>query len=448
MRRLIAGALCTAVLTGWSFLALELARRDPVSPSETRLSLQGEVRVQALALAGKARQALARGDTVLAWVYEPIVRGILGRANPLTKSLAAIETSEKPWVLAKGGPEAEKRFAADLAAIGEPLVSAMLGHVSDLKVEPEARCVLMRTLATRWPDRLARELARVLAHESYPITLGEAAVEAGRINAELASPGLVPDLRGAVARLRGWGRQYAILGLVLAEDRDSVALVRDALTDREPAVRRHGALYLAASGDMSSMKVLDDLARHDPDATTRRVAAVALSRLIGVDLPKFAAAPSEVREAYRRGVRQPPQPEVAIRQIVVLGSDAAAHARIAAARARVAAGETFESVAREVSEDRGITRAGRVSPPLTRARMVAELWRAIGHLVPGQVSRPVQSPACWHLVQLITRSLPRDPSFEEMAPALAERVIERKRLEFVENAMLPRMAMFRSAVHE
>jgi hypothetical protein len=292
----VAGCATAAVAIGWLDRPVEI-----VSPARTTRSLRGELRIGARGLAARVAAAARSGDAVIAWIAQPVLRELLPGGDPVVRALAT-GPAPPPAVVARGAPAAEARLAEHLDRIGSPLVDAFLATVDDPRADPGARAVLMRVLAHRWPDELAPRLAATLRSERRLVPVAEAAVVAirvagahgdGAFGGGRGAPAdeLIGALRRAVARLSGWGRQYPILALAALGDRDSVADVRPALDDPEPAVRRHAAMYLGGAGHMAVLEPLHRLARRDPDATTRAVAQHALARLLSVVLPAIAGGP-------------------------------------------------------------------------------------------------------------------------------------------------------------
>jgi len=79
-------------------------------------------------------------------------------------------------------------------------------------------------------------------------------------------------------------------------------------------------------------------------------------------------------------------------------SDEQAQQRLLNARSRIVqGGESFESVARAVSEDNSAPLGGDLGW-VNSGETVPEFERAMDSLTPGQVSEPVQSPFGWHLI--------------------------------------------------
>ncbi|MBI4865258.1 MAG: peptidylprolyl isomerase [Candidatus Riflebacteria bacterium] len=412
----------------------------------TPRSLAGEVRLGARALAERVRNAAH--DPARVWLMRPVLAQLFAHRLPPGPVRGQDDERLSPGKIASDVQGAETRAVGDLEAVGEPLLTFFFLRVGDARAETAARCVLIRLLALRWPDRLAPELARMLREAPPSVPLWEAAAAAGRIDRRLEAPGLKPDLRRAVSRLAGWGRQYPIQALVAAGDRDSIAEVLPALADPEPAVRRHAALYLGQCETKAMLEPLSRLARRDSDGKTREAAQVALARLLGVVTPRFVATPRDIDEAYDRFLKAGRRESVRMRQLFVargLPHEAAARERLEALRRRIGAGESFERLAAAFSADRApLTRGGLLSPPLPPSRLAPELACAVERLVPGEVSMPVETRAGFHLVQLVQRLSPEAVPLTDVVDRLRSQVEETKRLELLDRALLPQLAMFRT----
>jgi parvulin-like peptidyl-prolyl isomerase len=121
-------------------------------------------------------------------------------------------------------------------------------------------------------------------------------------------------------------------------------------------------------------------------------------------------------------------PELALRarhimlQLPLGASDAqrdSVSTRLEAVRARISAGESFESLARQFSQDPGTAANGGDLGFFGRGDMVAPFEAAVLALQPGEVSEVVQTPMGLHLIRLDER---RIRGFAEAAPAFRRQV--------------------------
>lgn len=145
--------------------------------------------------------------------------------------------------------------------------------------------------------------------------------------------------------------------------------------------------------------------------------------LLAADLPRVQARYDE-----RRGEFDQPE-RVRARHILVRtaagpGVDAAqaeadAKAKIERAAARLAAGEAFETVAAEVSDDPGSKQSGGDLGFFPRGRMVPEFEAVAFALEPAKVSEPVKSSYGFHLIRVEERRAAKLVPFEEARSALA-----------------------------
>ena len=98
------------------------------------------------------------------------------------------------------------------------------------------------------------------------------------------------------------------------------------------------------------------------------------------------------------------------------GEDAVeeARARTAGFRDRIVAGESFEDVAKEHSEDPGSASAGGALGFIEHGIMDPAFEEAAFALAPDEVSEPVRSNFGWHLIKVTSVQEPRETTFEEV----------------------------------
>lgn len=121
-----------------------------------------------------------------------------------------------------------------------------------------------------------------------------------------------------------------------------------------------------------------------------------------------------------------PQQEVRARHILVPTEEEAREAAD-----RIAAGEAFEEVAVDVSQDPGSAERGGDLGFFTRDRMVAPFAEAAFALEPGAVSEPVQSQFGWHVIQVEERRDRPTPSFEDMRDQIETYLARRAQQELI-----------------
>ena len=93
---------------------------------------------------------------------------------------------------------------------------------------------------------------------------------------------------------------------------------------------------------------------------------------------------------------------------------ARARERLVAIDDRIAAGESFEDLARENSDDPGSAASGGALGFIEREMMVPEFEEAAFALEPNQVSDPVRSSFGWHLIKVTSVQEPRGATFGEV----------------------------------
>lgn len=130
----------------------------------------------------------------------------------------------------------------------------------------------------------------------------------------------------------------------------------------------------------------------------------------------------------RGGAQAEPVQQTHVRHILIrtdeLVSDADAQQRLRGFRERVVNGEDFAAIARTNSQDGSASKGGDlgwVYPGVT----VPDFERAMNALAVGEVSRPIQSPFGWHLIQVLERRKAPIPP-ERQKDLLRQAIRERK----------------------
>jgi peptidyl-prolyl cis-trans isomerase SurA len=102
-----------------------------------------------------------------------------------------------------------------------------------------------------------------------------------------------------------------------------------------------------------------------------------------------------------------------------------AHAKALSLLARTRAGEDFAALVR--AETAGAAPdADQISGEIARGELFPALEAAAFALPPGGVGEPVQSPAGFHLVQLVEKTPAYEPTLEEVRSGIEQKVVERK----------------------
>ena len=94
--------------------------------------------------------------------------------------------------------------------------------------------------------------------------------------------------------------------------------------------------------------------------------------------------------------------------------------RLATLKGRILAGEPFETLARENSDDPGSAASGGALGFIERGMMVPEFEEAVFALAPTEVSDPVRTSFGWHLVKVLSVQEPRGATFEEVRDQVLE----------------------------
>lgn len=109
----------------------------------------------------------------------------------------------------------------------------------------------------------------------------------------------------------------------------------------------------------------------------------------------------------------------------------AAEERAKAAKARLDAGETFDAVAREVSEDPVTAPEGGLLREMRIGSFYPELEAALKDLAPGAVSAPVRSVMGWYLITIVSENEPGTIPLDTVRKRLETEIIEGKRRETI-----------------
>ena len=134
---------------------------------------------------------------------------------------------------------------------------------------------------------------------------------------------------------------------------------------------------------------------------------LAMEALLG-DVAKSAATEDNERKAYdEAAAKQPPEPEIHARHILLATEDEAK-----AALKRVKGGEDFAKVAAELSKDPA--GEGGDLGWFTKDRMVPEFAEAAFKLDAGQISDPVKTQFGWHIIKVEEKRVKTFPPFEEL----------------------------------
>ena len=94
------------------------------------------------------------------------------------------------------------------------------------------------------------------------------------------------------------------------------------------------------------------------------------------------------------------------------GGEQAALARARATEERLKAGESFEKLAEQVSEDPKFSKGGQLGVFPTN-EMTKEFASGLANVGPGEVSAPIKSPQGYHLLKVVKRTLISDPRLDE-----------------------------------
>jgi parvulin-like peptidyl-prolyl isomerase len=109
-----------------------------------------------------------------------------------------------------------------------------------------------------------------------------------------------------------------------------------------------------------------------------------------------------------------------------VAADEAARNRIEAVRARIVAGESFDTVVAEVSESASRSNAGLIGP-IKLDDLSGDLRKMIEGMKPGDVTPPLRTPRGYQLLKLESRTVTETVPFEQARERIAEGVLTGKR---------------------
>lgn len=240
------------------------------------------------------------------------------------------------------------------------------------------------------PRRIAGALVPVLAALAA-CSGGEVVAEAGKTRVTVREyEAYAAGLGGALAADREGSLQAVAERALLAE------AARRADLEDEPAVRVRLA---AARREILASAFLD----HELEAVVREDALK----------KRYDAA----RERLAR--RRVHVAHVVARVGAAPGDRAGAHAVVGRAYARVARGEPFDQVARELSQDPGTAARGGDLGPLLEGQVDGAFFEAVAALRAGETSKPFESPYGVHLVKALEDVQVVTPTFQEVRGKLA-----------------------------
>lgn len=145
---------------------------------------------------------------------------------------------------------------------------------------------------------------------------------------------------------------------------------------------------------------------------------------------------ADLQQAYRRAVREAADQTVPTLAHVLIGvAEDATPDQVAAARERALevvrrarGGEDFGTLARRLSDDTASRESGGVLGEIQPGSLPDELDRAIAGLAVGGVSEPVQGPAGWHVLRLVSRRAVEPPPFASVRDRLYAALVNREML--------------------
>ena len=160
----------------------------------------------------------------------------------------------------------------------------------------------------------------------------------------------------------------------------------------------------------------------------------------------ITVSPADVEAFYRENMRLWQQPDlVRARHILIRVAETASAEEkaskkkaIDAVRKRIAGGESFEKVAKEVSEDPGSAENGGLLPMFSKNQMVPEFERAAFSQDVNKLGSVVTSPYGYHIIEVLEKRAARTVPLEEVRDEINKHLMIRGRAKAVQ-ALLAQM---------
>ena len=108
---------------------------------------------------------------------------------------------------------------------------------------------------------------------------------------------------------------------------------------------------------------------------------------------------------------------------------------VEAARARIAAGEAFDKVAIEVSDDKNVAQSGGMYPEVSPSNLPPYIGERLFKQTPGELSEPFEGGKAWHLVKVLSVNEPGKVTFEKAHDQIRNYLLEGRRRECVTKAV-------------
>jgi peptidyl-prolyl cis-trans isomerase D len=255
----------------------------------------------------------------------------------------------------------------------------------------------------------------VLSREAEGLGLG---VTNAELSTEVhANPDFQRDGRFDRALLEGFAASLDLSPTDLLEELRTEAMLRkfERLTTSPVRVSREAARF--------------ELARRGSERSLRYATARIADFTARVELPEGAAKalvekePARVHAAYeaRRAEFQQAE-QVHAQHILLAGEDG--EARAARVVERLGAGEPFDKLARELSDDPATAQLGGDLGWFPRGIMSSELDAVLfNQLEAGKTSAPVKTERGWHVVRLVEKRAAQERSFSDVAEQLAREIL-------------------------
>lgn len=215
--------------------------------------------------------------------------------------------------------------------------------------------------------------------------------------------------------------QEGVNGTAFATPREAALMV--ALEDQG---RRHSAVVVPNDVFAQSLEISDEeLQQYYENNNSRFMTEEKVDlAYVEVSLDQFAEDVEVTEEALReryenRADQYASEEERLARHILIEGDDAEARARAESALQRIQAGESFEAVAAEMSDDPVSAEDGGDIGLIQRGQLEGPFEDALFSMEEGEVAGPVQTDFGFHVIKLDSIKAPELLPFEEIRDELA-----------------------------
>lgn len=139
--------------------------------------------------------------------------------------------------------------------------------------------------------------------------------------------------------------------------------------------------------------------------------------------PELYLDDKKLKDFYQQHLDEYKESEVKLQHILISARHSDAQARAQQTYNLLEGGRTFESVAREFSDDASAADGGNIGA-IKQDELMPELKNALSLLLPGSFSHPIRSQYGFHIVKLLEANKGQTLPFETVREKVRERLVE------------------------